>query len=275
MLRAPFLALLLLVPVMGCAQTDPKPLVGRMVQNELQAAKDDHSHWMYVDTVTEAGVTKTSDVVETSAGTLELLVAENGQPLSAQDRANEIEKLREKAQDTRELKKERQATEDDSKKATEMLRMLPDAFIYTLVDESGELIHLHFVPNSSFDPPTREAKVFHAMAGDMYIDKKAERLAAMRGTLTANVYFGWGGILGKLFQGGTFHLEQKEVGPGHWEISLLDVNMIGRALLFKSINEQQHEKRFQYRSVPRGTTPEQAVALLLNGFERNSYSAQK
>lgn len=247
-----------------------------MVQNELRAAKDDHSHWMYVDTVAEAGTTKTSDVVETSTGTLEMLVAQNGHPLSPQDQADVVQKLREKARDIDELKKERKATQDDSKKATEMLRMLPDAFLYTVVEDSGEQVHLRFVPNPSFDPPTREARVFHAMAGDMFIDKKAERLAGMDGKLMSNVYFGWGGILGKLYQGGTFRLEQKQVGPGHWEISLLDVNMIGRALLFKSINEQQHESRTQYRSVPSGTTPEQAVSLLLNDFSKGqSYRAEK
>ncbi len=275
--RARVLYLLLLSSVVAWAQPqqDPKALVERMVQNELKARKDDHSHWMYVDALTEDATTKVNDVVETPSGTLELLISENGQPISEQQKAQEIAKLQKTAQSLKSLKKEKQQTDEDSKKATEMLQMLPNAFLYNIVDESGPMIHLRFQPNPNFDPPTREAMVFHAMAGDMYIDKKEERLSGLSGQLTSNVYFGWG-LLGKLMQGGTFRITQKEVGPGHWELTLLDVHINGRALLFKTIQEQQHETRTEYRPVPNDITPEQAVALLENPSEKQiPVSAQK
>ena len=272
MLRVPFLSATLLTAVVAFAQPqqDTKALVQEMVQNELKARKDDHSHWVYVDSLTEGSTRKVNQVVETSSGTLQLLLSENGQPVSDQQKSQEISNLEARIQTARSLKKESRETNEDSKKATQMLQMLPDAFLYTMVDENGPLIHLRFQPNPNFNPPTREATVFHAMAGDMYIDKKEDRLAELSGRLMSNVYFGWG-ILGKLMQGGTFRIKQKEVGPEHWELTLLDVHITGRALLFKTIGEQQHETRTEYRQVPNDLSPQQAVAMLQNSSNQVAY----
>jgi hypothetical protein len=272
MLRVLALLVVLLTAVAAFAQSqqDAKALVQEMVQNELRARKDDHSHWMYVDSLTEDSTTTVNDVIETSSGTLELLVSENGQMVSGQQKSQEISKLEQSIQNPKTLKKGKQETDEDSKKATEMLQMLPEAFLYTLVDDNGPLIHLRFLPNPDFTPPTHEATVFHAMAGDMFIDKKEKRLAELSGRLMSNVYFGWG-ILGKLMQGGTFRIKQKEVGPEHWELTLLDVHITGRALLFKTIGEQQHETRTEYRQVPNDLTPQQAVAMLQNSSAQVAY----
>lgn len=277
MSRARIFLVVLLFSAMALAQApqDPNSLVQRMVQNELKARKDDHSHWMYLDSMTEDSTTTVNEVIETPSGTLQLLVTENGQPISEQQKARQVAKLYRSAHDASSLRQEKRATNDDSRKATEMLQMLPDAFLYTIVGDSGESVHLRFRPNPGFDPPSREAMVFHAMAGDMMIDKKEYRLAELNGQLMSNVYFGWG-LLGKLMQGGTFRIKQKEVGPEHWELTLLDVHITGKALLFKSIQEQQHETRTEYRRVSDDLSPEQAVAILLNPAQQLPYnSAQK
>lgn len=273
MSRAPAVVVFaLFLSIMAYGQ-DPKALVQRMVQHELQA-HNDRSHWMYTDSMTDDSGTKVKEVVETHSGSLALTLSENGKPISQSKRMQEEAELRQKAQDPGEIKKAEKASDEDARKATEMMKILPDAFEYSLVGDNGEQVHLHFVPNPNFDPPTREAKVFHSMAGDMFIDKKSERLAGLSGTLESNVKFGFG-ILGRLQKGGTFEVRQKEVAPGHWELTLLDVHISGKALFFKSIEEQQHETRTEYHEVPDDLTPQDAVAILLRMEEQpNRYAAK-
>jgi len=273
MSRAPTFAAFALFSCILAYGQDPKALVQRMVQHELQAHSD-RSHWMYTDSMTDNSGTKVKAVVESQSGSLALLMSENGKPISHSRRMQEEAELRKRAQDPPEIKKQQKASDDDARKATAMLKILPDAFEYSLVGEDGPTVHLHFRPNPDFDPPSREAKVFHSMVGDMFIDRKSERLAGLSGTLQSNVNFGFG-ILGRLEKGGTFQVRQKEVAPGHWELSLLDVHISGRALFFKSIEEQQHETRTNYHEVSDNLTPQDAVAMLVRMEEQpNRYAAR-
>jgi hypothetical protein len=99
------------------------------------------------------------------------------------------------------------------------------------------------------------------MSGTLWLDVEQKRLARMSGTLTSEVTFGWG-ILGHLEKGGTFTVEQAEVGKGHWELTLLDVNMNGKALFFKTIDVKQNVRNFNFKSVPRELTLQRAAELL-------------
>ena len=78
------------------------------------------------------------------------------------------------------------------------------------------------------------------MEGVLWLDANKKRLAEISGHLTHEVKFG-GGLLGHLDPGGTFHVTQQEVEPGYWELALLNVNMKGKALFFKTIAVQQKE----------------------------------
>jgi hypothetical protein len=60
-----------------------------------------------------------------------------------------------------------------------------------------------------------EARVFHDMEGEMWVDCKQERLAGFDGHLTQAVKFGFG-LVGHLDKGGHFEVRQAEVVPGHW-----------------------------------------------------------
>lgn len=78
-----------------------------------------------------------------------------------------------------------------------------------------------------FRPPTREARAFHELTGEMWIDARQRRLVGMRGQLMADVKFA-GGLLGYLLKGGHFDVEQQELSPERWELTSLDVDMQGR-----------------------------------------------
>ena len=69
-------------------------------------------------------------------------------------------------------------------------------------------------------------------------------------------------LLGRLHEGGTFDVRQEEVAPGHWEVTLIDVHITGKALFFRTISEKQHEVRNEFQQVPGSLTLAQAVEVL-------------
>src|SRR5579872_1254145 len=71
---------------------DPSQIVEKMVYNELSAAKNDQSHWMYRDTDSEKGTTKVEEVIQTREGWMHRLISINGNPPSpAQEKKNQDE----------------------------------------------------------------------------------------------------------------------------------------------------------------------------------------
>jgi len=101
----------------------------------------------------------------------------------------------------------------------------------------------------------------HAMEGVLWVNGRQKRLAEISGHLTRPVKFG-GGILGHLDAGGHFYVKQEEVQPGYWELAVLDVDMKGKALFFKTIGVQEEMKRSMFRRVRDDLTAAQGADLL-------------
>lgn len=87
------------------------------------------------------------------------------------------------------------------------------------------------------------------------------RLVRISGQLTADVKFA-GGLLGHLEKGGHFAVEQRELSPGEWDVTSMEVDMKGKALLFKTIAIEQKEYRSNFRAVPEGITFAEAANML-------------
>ncbi len=247
------------------AQTPQIPandLVRQVVNNELQAEQQDHSQWMYRVESQQPDGSKTVDhVVETNEGSLRRPLLINGRTPTAQEQQQADQNNRRLAQDPTTLRKSRKQGREDQERTQKMLKALPDAFLFSYAEEQGELVKLNFVPNPKFDPPSREAEVFHALEGYMWVNRKQARLAEIAGHLTRKVKFG-GGLLGHLDSGGTFDVKESEVAAGCWKLSQLDVHMTGRVLLLRTISEQHQESRSEFKRVPDNLTLAQAADLL-------------
>lgn len=236
-------------------------MVRRMVGSEIAAQEMDHTKWHFFSRREEGGKTVVQEKVQTVAGTLRRIVALNGKPLPPEELAKESEKLEEYTHDRDAQEKRQKEEREDAEKAKKMFRMFPDAFLYTHAGEENGLVKLHFVPNPDFNPPTREAMVFHAMSGMLWIEPKQMRFAKMQASLMDDVKFGWG-LLGHLDRGGTMLIEQKEVGPRHWEIVRMDLNLKGKAVLLKSISVQQKEENYGFERLPDKMDVGSALAML-------------
>jgi len=243
------------------ASTDPQQLVRAVVWNELRASENDHSHWMYRDHDVEPAKDVVKECVDTNAGQICRVLERAGHALTGEEREQEKHHIDEFVKNPSEQKKKQKEHQEDDRKAVEMVNMLPHGFLYQYDGEEGDYIRLQFRPNPNFTPPSREATVFHSMAGTILIDRHQQRLADMKGTLIRNVDFGWG-VLGRLAKGGTFEVRREDVGGGHWVNTLLDVHIHGKALFFKTINAEQHEVDEKFKRVPDHLTLEAGASLL-------------
>jgi hypothetical protein len=238
----------------------PKEIVQQAVQTEMAASRDDHSHWRYRQEQKVPAHT-TSIVVETNLGTIKQKIEQDGHALQPEQTAAEMRRVQSFIRDPSQQQKQRRDGEHDGQSATKLLQMLPEAFTWKIGSETSDAITLAFVPNADFSPSDMEARVMGNMGGELVVDRAQHRIRTMRGKLISDVNIGFG-FLGKLRQGGTFDVERREVAPRLWQITETHVHIEGRALLFKTIGQQQDEINTDFTRVPDGTTLEQAVALL-------------
>lgn len=208
------------------------------------------------------GKQETREVVETKSGSLDRLIAIQGKPLTDAQQHNETERIFRLSRNADEERKLEQTRQKDARQCSAFLRMIPDAFLFDYVGQSGEVIKLTFRPNPSFQPPSREGRVLHQMAGEIWINTKQQRLVSIDGQLMNDVKFG-GGWLGHLEKGGQFAVKRTEIAPSHWELTEMTVNMRGKALLFKTIAVQQKEVHTNFQPVPADLTLSDAAGLLL------------
>lgn len=248
----------------GAQEASARQLVQQVVDNQIAVDRNDHSRWMYRDTDKTPGKSTVKLIIQTAEATLSKTIEMNGRPLTPQQQQQDEARMESLVNDPAARAKQRKNGAHDDQQSTSLLKMLPNAFLWTYAGQSHGEITLHFKPNPGFQPPTYASRVFAAMAGDMVLDAKQKRLKALRGTLIQSVEFGWG-LLGKLQQGGTFWVVRSEVAPGEWQITQTHVHIQGHALLFRTINEQEDDTTGDYHPTPPGTTLSQASAMLKNG----------
>lgn len=248
-------------PPAAAGTINPQQLVRTVVANELRASEKDHSHWMYRDHDVDPPKDVVKECVDTSNGQICRVLQRDGHALTPNEREQEKQHIQELVKNPSEQKKKQKEHQDDDRKAAELVNMLPHAFLYEYDGQESDYIRLRFRPNPDFNPPTREATVFHCMAGTMLIDHRQQRLADMKGTLIRNVEFGWG-MLGRLMKGGMFEVRRQDVGSGHWVSTLLDVHIHGKALFFKTIDAEQHEVEEEFKRVPDHLTLAEGASML-------------
>jgi len=240
----------------------PNELLRAVIANELRPTSD-ADHWMYEVEKEEDGKKQFKEVVQTREGTLERLIATDGRVLSFAKQQEEAIRIENLVKNTQERQRLEELRKKDAKECEAFLRMIPDAFFFTYQGQEGGFVKLSFKPNPSFQPSSRAAHVLHAMEGEILVQSKEQRFAAISGRLVEDVRFG-GGLLGHLDKGGTFSVRRTALGPAQWMLIAMDVNMNGKALFFKTIAVQQKEYRHNFRKLPDDLTLTDAAHILTN-----------
>ena len=228
--------------------SDPGALaeLRQAVNVELEASRTDKSIWTYRESNITLEKNAVYTTIETPQGTLRRLIELNGHPLSPQAADTETHRIHNYVSDPAAQAKARKAAQHDDAQATEMTKMLQDAFIWTRGGETEDLLTLNYRPNPDFDPPDMQSRVMGIMAGQMIISKDSHRIRTLRGKLSDDVRIGWG-LLGKLDRGGTFDVERRMVGDGRWQITETHVHIGGHALIFHTIGQQEDDVKTEWK----------------------------
>jgi hypothetical protein len=99
----------------------------------------------------------------------------------------------------------------------------------------------HFHPHSILEEALTHAKA------KIWVDHDSDQLVRAEAQVTSDIWVG-GGVLGKLYKGGTFVMEQSEVSAGVWLPTLYQFDFSGRKFLF-SFEEHQSIQASHYRYI--------------------------
>jgi len=244
------------------AQISPADLIKAVIRSELSPSDGTEVRWKYLLVKEVDGKQETREVIETKSGSLDRLIDIASRPLSAGKQREETERILRLSHNPEEQRKLEQARKKDAEQCDAFFKMIPEAFLFEYAGQSGNIVKLVFKPNPAFQPASREGKVLHEMAGEVWIDAKQQRLVSINGHLVNEVKFA-GGLLGHLEKGGQFVVKRTEVAPARWEVIEMAVNMQGKALLFKTISVQQKELHQNFERVPDDLSIADAAAILL------------
>jgi hypothetical protein len=238
----------------------PQQIIQQVVDVERKADQNDHSNWIYLEESDKPKEHVVQWVAATQRGDVERILEKDDQQLPEVRQRDRIEKF---LHDTRAQNKQVEEANHDNRQIDDLLKLLPAAFVWTQTGSTATTTSLHFDPAPNFHPPTREARVFSSMTGDLVVDNQQHRICKIKGHLIHDVTFG-GGILGRLKEKSSFALDQQRVGPSYWELSQIHVHLEGNALLFKSVSLQQDDKRSKFQPEPADVSLEQAAILVMN-----------
>ena len=244
------------------AQTAPLELVQKMVANE-NFAEQHRGHYLYLSKERSERTNNhlwTERVVETDAGKVRYLIAEDDQPLAGDRLKAERARLDDIAAHPDAFARKEQALKNDEHHAKQMLELLPKAFLFDPPTMEGPFTRINFRPNPAYTPQSYEERVLHAMSGTVLIDP-AMRLHGVQGRLAEDVQIGFG-LLATIKAGSNFATTRDRVAGNEWKTSTLDTDINGRAIFFKAIGKKEHAEHTEFKPIPTETTVLQAVALV-------------
>jgi len=189
---------------------------------------------------------KTYRVVPTGPGTLKILLKDGDKPADPAEILQQLKEWRDLLQlalnpnDAR-IKAAYAKAEKKKHDRAELVDAAGEAFVKkvigreTLNGRDCDVIELdsnpHFQPRSTFQEALTHATV------KLWVDHNAIQVVRGEAHIIRDVSFG-GGILGKLYRGGVFFLEQTEVAPGVWLPARYQYDYTARKFLFTF---EQHE----------------------------------
>ena len=229
----------------GQAPQDPAAaaIVKQVGEHELDAYRRHQEYFYY----SEERSDRTNQhlwfeaVVETQHGKLRRLLQEDGKPLTTQRRQQEDARIAALAADPAKLEAASRARQQDEEHAQSLFQTSAGMYLFSFDNpaDNGPLLKINFRPNPTYDAPTYEQRVLHALAGSILVERDTLRLREINARIVEDVKFGWG-ILGEVQPGGTMHFVRTHAGGDDYKPILVDINMQGHMLIFRTLSRSQH-----------------------------------
>jgi hypothetical protein len=248
----------------GNPAVDPAKIVRDASYNELHSSKPGRS-FSYRQHKVDSKGSVVKEIVETKDGDVARLIEKDGKPLPPEEEQAEIDRLNNLLAHPEVQEHRHKKEQEDSARGDEMVRMLPDAFLFTfdgmVEGPNGLCYRLKFRPNPAFTPPDREGEVYHGMVGELWVDQAQLRLVKIDAHLISDVNFGWG-VLGRLYKGGSILVQNADVGLHHWETIHMNLNLRGKLFMLKSVDFSTTEDFSDFKIQPQELGYQEAIRLL-------------
>ena len=247
------------------ARISANELVSRAVQQQL-ANNGAKAHLMYRLHRVTPDRDELREILEIDDGSVARVIALKGQPLTSDQQKAEEQRLNHYLKDPAAWQQRRNRQREDEQRSDRLLAAFPRAFLYSYAGEEpgangGSLLRLSFNPNPAYVAPNRDLRVLEGMQGTMWVDPSVNRIVRLQAKLIRDVEFGWG-ILGRLNSGGSFEIEQRDVGEGRWELVETKLNFEGKELMFKALHIHETENLSDFHPVHGHITLAQGIHML-------------
>src|SRR6202047_396294 len=181
-----------------------KELIGDACHNELQQ-REKRTLWSYVAERRSNSHVFREQVIETVDAPVRHLLAVDGYPPTSVQMKEENDRHQELLNNASRRHAIQKQRDDDDRKMEELLRIIPEAFVFEDQGKEGESEKIAFHPNPRFKPKTYEQRILHALEGIVFVDLDDKRIVRLSGSLRARVEFGYG-LIGHVEQAGTMDI---------------------------------------------------------------------
>jgi len=195
-------------------------------------------------------------VVPFGAGYVRLLLKAEGKPVDAAEYERQLLAWRDLLQlalrpDDSKFRSIAAKWDKKKRDRAELVDGARDAFLVKWLGRetrNGRLCDvLDLTPNPSFRPHSTFQDALTHVTAKAWVDPATNQLARGEVHVTRDMSFG-GGILGKLYRGGVFSLEQDEVAPGIWLPTRYQYDFTARKFLF-TFEQHQYIEASRYRKL--------------------------
>ena len=221
----------------------PRSWAVEAAANELTALHHPGSYLRYRMHVHDEKGDQVRDVIESKDGSVARLIQKNGKPLTPDEDQAERERLEKMIASPSDYFRHVKNEESGRKIADSMIRLMPDAMIFTYTPDqpqsgtnwSAPELVMDYEPDPKWKPPTTTSAALTGLKGRMWLDAKTRQLVRMEGTIFQGVNFGWG-MLAHIYPGGKLVLEQTNAGGQRWIFTHFTEQLSVRALMVKTLN---------------------------------------
>jgi hypothetical protein len=167
--------------------------------------------------------TETFEVHPVAGEPVQKLIQRNGKPLPESEAREQEDKfnfiVRERKNETPQQRSRRlKKNEEKLNQRREMLKELPDAFVFQIMGEEvmdgHEAWRIRATPRPGYKPRSTRGVILTKMEGQFWISKKHNRLIKVDAVTTDSVSFGW--FLARVSPGTRITLEQMKLPDDVW-----------------------------------------------------------
>jgi hypothetical protein len=264
---------------------NPRDWAVDVAQNEVDDIAHHDSYLRYRVHVIDGKGDRIRDVIEAREGTVARTILRDGRPLSDVEDKAERDRLTDLLSSPAGFAKHLKNDAEGKKLAVDLVRLMPDAMIYTYThgqpqiaqpqsahrqssqDSSSHLaqpqIVLDYKPNPLWKSPTLTAEALNGLEGRMWIDPHSRQILRMEGTVFQGVNLGWG-MLAHIYPGGKLVLEQTDAGSQRWIYTHFTEEATVRALMVKTMNVHTDVAAAAFQALPGPISYQDAIRMLLD-----------